>query len=350
MPRKVASAPQPYSGKFRRSLARRTVLQILLLALLPVVLVSGSTLWLTQQQITNQLNQQFQSVSRNYSTQLTTLFETRQKSLNSIENNKSFNVALDTFMTGNLTQIEKEAVEARIIELINSQNISSTEQIFDHVAVVAPSGDILLSTNPDWKGLNISQNSSLQRMVGSDDSRLVFNPDPLYNNQVILVTPSLFVSNDMSSLATLMGFTISDIPSNILSSITAYFPTGQAYLYTADKNLITYDQYLKQLTQISIDINHQSMFNSLTLPENLDRNRNVTSLSGTDVINYTSLISTINTYTIIEVPRRTYRDQLTSILKLNLQILAAALLVVGGAVYFSTRRLVRPIVNLADIS
>lgn len=350
MPRKVASAPQPYSGKFRRSLARRTVLQILLLALLPVLLVSGSTLWLTQQQITNQLNQQFQSVSQNYSTQLTALFESRQKSLNSIENNKSFNVALDTLLTGNLTQAEKQSVEARILELIDVQNVSSAEQMFDHVAILTPSGDILLSTNPEWKGLNISQNTNLQRMVGSDDSRLVFNPAPLYTNQVVLVTPSLFASNDLTNLVTIMGFTVSNIPSNILSSITAYFPTGQAYLYTADKNLITYDQYLQQLTQITIDLNHQSMFNSLTLPENLDRNRNVKSLSGTDVVNYTSRISAINTYTIIEVPRRTYRDQLTSILKLNLQILAAAMLVVGTIVYFSTRRLVRPIVTLADIS
>lgn len=351
MPRKDASAPSPSSGKFNQSLTRKTVIQVLLLALLPVILVSAGTLWSTQRLITDQLNQQFKSISASYSTQLTNLTTTRQASLDTIKNSKTFIEAANVLLSASANQSAQKTASTQILNLIGQLNAPQAGQLtFDQIILIEPTGDVLLSTNPDWTGQNFSKVEAIQKLVGSNSSVITYNLAPLYNNQTIVISSKLFVANDMSKVITIMGFTSSPLPGQLLANITTYFPTGQAYYYTPDKKLITYDAILKTATELEINESHRAQIAPMLTTESLGISQNTTSVTGQKVINYATYVSPIGTYLILEVPQRIYLDQIQSLLRLNLIILAGAALVIGVLVFFSTRQLTRPLVNLANIS
>lgn len=352
MPRKDAPAASPSSGKFKQSLTRNTVIQVLLLALIPVILVSVGTLWSTQRLITDQLDQQFASIAQSYSTQLTNLVDSRQTSLRLIKNTRTFANSVDVLLDPASNLSSKKTANMQVLNLIEQLNISRAgELVFDEIILIKANGEVVLSTNPEWDVQSLGSIPAIQNLIiNTNSSAITFNLAPLYNNKTVIITSQLYISNDMTNVVTLMGFTLAPLPSQLLANVVTFFPTGQAYYYTPDEKLVTYDAVLRTATELEINPDHKAHIASLLTPENIGRRQNTVSVTGQRVINYTSYISPINSHLILEIPQRIYLDQLSNLLRLNLIVLSAAALIVGVFVFISTRRLTRPLVQLANIS
>ncbi len=55
---------------------------------------------------------------------------------------------------------------------------------------------------------------------------------------MVLLTASTYIKNDLTQLATIVGYSKSDLPNTLISTAQLYFPTANAYFFTGDKDLV----------------------------------------------------------------------------------------------------------------
>ncbi len=351
MPQRAESLPSKKNFHFRHKLARRTVLQVLLLALLPVIAVSTAILILSRQLLTNQLSAQFNTVHQNYANQLANLVNSRQATLDKLKQDMQFSEAANVLLNPQATESQLSLARWQILAVVANVNFSpGAEASFDQIIIADPLGNILFSTQPDWLGKNYSSIPSLQRLLGTNESNLIYDIPELYPNQTVLVSSRVFVSNQVDSIVTIMGFSLNNLPRDLLANIKTYFPAGVAYLYTSNQQILAYDSANNRIVALQLDENQQERWVSRISTAAQAKTIDSLSFQGMPILSYAAPLPGTKSSLIIEVPQDFFLNQFQQIINLSLLLLGVALVLVGGLVYLGINRIVRPLVKLSGIA
>ena len=223
---------------------------------------------------------------------------------------------------------------------------TSFQPIFDQLAVILADGEVLASTNNQWKGQDFSQNPAINQILGTNKSITVFNPTPLYNKELIIFTAHTLPAEPGQPQMTLVGSSVSFLPLTYLSGAGSFFQSGHAYLLTKDNTLVGVDstgQNLIQifpdqayLTQLKATINKGGGLGNISLPDNKQ------------FITYSKSLPQNQANLILEVPEYSLLQQITLLDPFTLVLFAISLLITGVIVYFGSTSIVNPLLQLSN--
>lgn len=349
--RATPAKSQPKQSRFRQSLARRTVFQVLLLALLPVIAVSTAILILSRQLLTDQLSTQFNTVHQNYSNQLVNLVNSRQSTLDKLKQDPQFSEAANVILNPGSTESQLSLARWQILAVVANVNFSpGAEASFDQIIIADPLGNVVFSTQPDWLANNYSSSPTFQRLLGTNESNLLYNLPPLYLDQTVLVSSRVFISEEVDGIVTIMGFSINNLPRDLLANIKTYFPTGTGYIYTSNQQILRYSAEVNRIVPITLDENQQTRWVSRISSAGQTQILDSLSFDEQPILSYAAPLPGTKSSLIIEVPRDFFLNQFQYIINISLILLGVALVLVGGLVYLGINRIVRPLVKLAGVA
>ncbi len=348
MPAKVSKSPKDAPRQFRSSLARNTIILILILALLPVAAIGGATLLQIQQLLKNQTSSQFQTVSQNFVAQLENITATRQSLLGAIKSDDVFSQNLNILMDPASDEFDRFEADMAVSTSVSRFAFSpTTEKLIDGLAIFHPDGSLLFSTNESWLESASDLDPAIRRLMGTNDSALVYDVPPYYPKQLVLISAKVFISNDIDQIVTMMSFSLPKEPQELLNTANIYFPDTVAYYYTSDKTLVYVDA-AGQLSEIPLS---EAQVDSISAMQALSGDKKIQeALSPENEPTYAYLQSVggLKTALMLEMPRQVLNRQIQALARVNLLLIGISILIVSGLVYLGTMGVVRPLVRLAN--
>ncbi len=336
---------------FRTSLTNRTVIQILLLALLPVILISLATTLRLKSQLQEQLASRLINVSTTIGSQLQDLADDRRDSLVHLKEDSAFIEGMNVLLSVNSSDTEKSNAIEDINGVLDQYFMfGGSEPIFENIAIYDINGNLIHSYKTNWLGTTSILPQDIQQLLATNESALTYDLPPYFPRQMVLLTASLYSNPDLSKIATVIGFSETNLPQNLISNAQLYFTGSNAYFLSKEK-------FLAGL----------GLSNQMVAPENLDQeqlgvirtivdhsaSKGVVPVSWLDnriVYGFAKPISSLKTTLIVVVPQIYVSSQLKGINDTNILLFGVASIIISILLYWGTRRIIRPIVDLASVT
>ena len=198
--------------QFKRRLARRTVVQLLLLTMIPFLALGGFAVLRLRSQLTQQISTQVLSISSYYAEQLNELAKDRGDSLSELIYTPRVFDNMSTVIESNARN--SEYFQARFSiqgEFFNYTTVTE-DQLFDQLFVLRPDGTVAFSTNTSWEDQQFSDFPFIGQFMDSDNAELIFNPEPLYSNQFVMITSRIIRNENGQHIGTVYGTTLTNLP------------------------------------------------------------------------------------------------------------------------------------------
>ena len=161
------SASTPIQEKqpvFRRNLVQRVIVGLLLIALVPILIISAVTFIRTRNTVQSQALSQLSSLADSYSVQIQQFVTTRRQALDQINQSAGFDTNVAVLFQGKSASTYYFAL-ASLTNYINQYIETPTEKIFDQVSIVDTDGTVLVSSNPALTGsIQIGRASCRERV------------------------------------------------------------------------------------------------------------------------------------------------------------------------------------------
>lgn len=348
MSEQIVSAPlQEKTPVFRRNLVRRVLVGLLLIALVPILIVSAVTFIRTSNTFQTQALSQLTSLAESYKLQIDQFVATRRQALDQINQSAGFDTNVSVLFQGQSASTYYFALSA-LTNYINQYIETPTERIFDQVSIVDIDGTVLVSSNAALTGSILSDSYIIRSMYQVNKSVLAYDPGGMFPGQLVLITSKIYINPQGAPGLTLIGFSSSPIPLSQLNTSQSFFESSKGYILTSDNSLVTTDQ-----TSVNPVIVEQTAEELELLQSRLPRGGvgtqyQYSNRAGEPVFGYYKNLPVVSSNLIIEVPQSVVLGQLQDLLPFTLILLGALMLISALIVYFSSRSIVKPLVDLAN--
>lgn len=331
---------------FRNVLVRRVLGGLLFIALIPILVISILNFLRTQNVLQTQVISQLSSLSSSYSQQVEQYSTTRRQALDQINQSAGFDTNILTLYQGKSASSYYLALSS-ITNYFNQYIQTPTEKIFDQVSIVDSAGLVLVSSNQDLTGKNLTDSFFLRSLYQSNSSAFSYDPGGLFPGQLVLVTTKIYKNPLGAPGLTLIGFSTSSLPLSLLNTSQSFFPSSNGYLLTADNKLVSADPetglpIVNEIPQDTLDTIKTRLASS-----GEGQDYQYLGINTMPVYGYYKALRFAKSDLIIEVPREAILGQIRSMVPFTLIVLAALMVVSGVLVYLSSRRMVRPLTELA---
>ncbi len=348
MSEQFASTPiQEKQPVFRKNLVQRVLIGLLLIALIPILIISTVTFIRTRNTVQSQALGQLASLADSYSFQIEQFVATRRQALDQINQSAGFDSNVAVLFQGRTASTYFFALSS-LTNYINQYIETPTEKIFDQVSIVDIDGTVLVSSNPDLTGTILSDSYIIRSMYQLNKSVLAYDPGGLFPGQVVLITSKIYINPEGAPGLTLVGFSASPVPLSQLNTSQSFFESSAGFILATDNNLITTDQ--KTISPIIVPQTSDELgaIQSRLTSGGLGTQYQYIDKSGAQVFGYYKNLPAVSSNLIIEVPQSVVLGQLQDLLPFTLILLTALMLISAIIVYISSRRIVKPLVDLAN--
>ncbi len=331
---------------FRNILVRRVLVGLLFIALVPVIVISLVTFVRTRDVMETQAIEQLSSLATSYSQQLEQFISTRRQALDQINQSAGFDSNVSVVFQGTTSAGYVQAFSS-LSNYINQYIQTPTEKIFDQVSIIDSAGTVLVSSDRTLTGKNLSESYFIKSLYQTNSSVLSYEAGGLFPGKLVLITTKIYKNPAGAPGLSLIGFSSSPLPLSTLNSSQSLFKSSQSFLLTADNKLISVDT----LTGDPI-LNTLSSENLATLKDRFSssgtgQNHIYSNQAGLRVYGFYKTLPFAQSNLLMEVPQNIIVGQVQNLLPFTLIILAALMALSGVIVYFSTRRMVSPLTDLA---
>lgn len=331
---------------FRNILVQRVLIGLLFIALVPVVVVSLVNFIRTRNVLQTQAIDQLSSLSNTYSQQLEQFISTRRQALDQINLSTGFDANIALLYQGSSTSGYGQAFNS-VFNYINQYIQTPTEKIFDLVAVIDSAGTVLVSSDRKLTGKNLSDSYFIKALYQTNSSVLSYEGGGLFPGKLVLVTTKIYKNPAGAPGLSLIGFSTSPLPLSTLNSSQSFFKSSQGYLLTADNKLISVDAKSGDPVLNSISEDYATLLKNRFSTSGSGQNIIYVNPNGSRVYGYYKPLTFAKSNLLLEVPQDIIVGQVQQLVPFTLILLAALMLLSGMIVYFSTRRMVTPLTDLA---
>ena len=348
MSEQLASTPiQEKQPVFRRNLVQRVLIGLLLIALVPILIISAVTFIRTRNTVQSQALGQLASLADSYSFQIEQFVATRRQALDQINQSAGFDTNVAVLFQGKSASTYYFAL-ASLTNYINQYIETPTEKIFDQVSVVDIDGTVLVSSNPELAGTILSDSYIVRSMYQLNKSVLAYDPGGLFPGQLVLITSKIYINPEGAPGLTLIGFSASPVPLSQLNTSQSFFESSAGYILATDNTLITTDQATISPIIVAQTSDELGTIQSRLPIGGLGTQYQYNDKNGAQVFGYYKNLPAVSSNLIIEVPQSVVLGQLQDLLPFTLILLTALMLVSALIVYISSRRIIKPLVDLAN--
>ncbi|GAP14905.1 protein containg PAS domain S-box [Longilinea arvoryzae] len=343
------SKDQPRT-QFKRSLARRTVAQLLFLTVIPFLLMAGFSMFRLRAQLEQQITAQVLSMSNYYTEQLTDLVQSRGDSLSELINDSKISANLPTVITSKARDSKYFTARYSIQGDFYNYTGAADDQEFDQLVVLRSDGSVAFSTARTWENQNFGEYSFLAPFMDKDSAQLVYNPQPLYSDQFVMITSRIIRDEKGQHIGTIFGTTLTSMPISLLNYAETLLPSARSFYYTYDKNLIGFETGTKNIADLKINNGQRNIIESL-IAQGSDKLHVVQSMViGKETFSLAKQVKELNTYFILSIPTETIFSQIQVFSPTTILIFFLATVLIGLAIYFGANQIVRPLEKLSAIS
>jgi len=348
MSEQLASTPiQEKQPVFRKNLVQRVLVGLLLIALVPILIISAVTFIRTRNTVQSQALSQLSSLADSYSVQIQQFVATRRQALDQINQSAGFDTNVAVLFQGKSASTYYFAL-ASLTNYINQYIETPTEKIFDQVSIVDTDGTVLVSSNPNLTGTILSDSYTIRSMYQLNKSVLAYDPGGLFPGQLVLISSKIYINPQGAPGLTLIGFSTSPIPLSQLNTSQSFFESSAGYILATDNTFISTDEETVAPIVVPLTSDELGVIQSRITTGGLGSQYQYNDLNGTQVFGYYKNLPVVSSNLIIEVPQSVVLGQIEDLLPFTLILLTALMLISALIVYLSSRRIVKPLVDLAN--
>ncbi len=343
------SKDQPRT-QFKRSLARRTVAQLLLLTVVPFFLMGGFVLFRLRAQLEQQVTTQILSMSEYYTQQLTDLVQSQGDSLSALIDDPKISANLPTVIGSKARDSKYFTARYSIQGSFYSSTSTTDDRLFDQLFLVRPDGSVAFSTTRSWENQNFGELSFLAPFLDRDSAQLVYNPQPLYPDQFVMITSRIIRDENGQHIGTVFGTTLTTMPVSLLSYAETLLPSARSYYYTSDNNLIGFESGTKNIANLNINPGQRTIIEDLIAQGSSQLHIIQSAITGRESFSLAKQVKELNTYFILTIPTEIIYSQIQVFNPATIIIFFLAIGLIGLLIYFGANQVVQPLEKLSAIS
>jgi GAF domain-containing protein/HAMP domain-containing protein len=357
----MSQAADSYSveNQFRGKLARKTLLRLLPLVLLPVLILGAITINNTNNLLRTQLEEQITLTGQDQKKQYQNLVAEKEIFLANLENDSEFAAILNDFLTSPTDSPEYQSLKTQVIDYYQTA-LTQDPAYFDDLIITASDTSILVSTTPEWEGEQMAS-AAYQSLFDKPSSIALYHNAPFYygltlSNKLRLFTSQPHLTANGEAEYNLIGISNEGEFLTILRIGSVAYPSAEIYMVTHPTKdsaylgitpgigvspykinpLIPTFEHVESITPLLMSTNPHGLveFDS--------------SVSKQTVIARYDWVPELQIGMIIEVPKEDIIGPLRSTAILNIGLFLLAMAVLGVLIFFSTRRLVQPIQDVTQ--
>ncbi len=342
----INSTTQIKPRVFRNVLVQRVLIGLLLIALVPIIVISVVNFIRTSDVLQTQAINQLSSLAESYSQQLDQFAITRRQALDQINQSAGFDNNVVILFQG-ISAPGYTQASTSLSNYINTYIQTPTEKIFDQVVIVDSAGKVLISTNRTLTGKNLTDSYFIRALYQTNSSLFSYEAGGLFPGQLVLITSKIYRNPLGAPGLTLIGFSSSSLPLTSLNTSQSFFNESQGYLLTADNELISADPNTGSPVVNELTSDNLSLIENRLLTSGDGQNQIYTNSSNNRVYGYYKPLSFVQSNLIIEVPQSIIIGEVQSLLPFTLILLSALMVISGLIVYIASRRMITPLTDLA---
>ncbi len=351
------ATPIPDSEKriFRGSLAANLVRWLLLFTFIPLTLMAGVAYLRARTLLREQVVNQSQSLINAQVTGWERELKTKEIRLDRLVHEGDFATNLELAFQANPRSAEYATARAAAISALNSLNNEEGMPTFNQFLLIRPSGQIVMASNSKWEGQTLADLGRISSLSIEHRSSILFGLEPLYTNDVILVTAVDVKPASKPKLGTLIGITESQQVQKNLIGLQELSPQSEAFYILPPDRFIAIDPYTNQLTSTSFSESQQEdvlpaldkMMGDETLPPAALEYRDA---SGEAMLAQVKWIPSMHAGIAMQVPQQAIYGQLTSLVPFTILLVIATLTAMGLVLVVGANRVIQPLRALTMIT
>jgi len=331
--------------KFRGKLARTMLTVLIPIAIVPLLLMGGLAYVRSRQILISQIESTLIAIEQQQQSSLDLWIQARDEKISGYY---FYPDVVEAFQTvDQLRNVESPQFgDARDLILTTLERINDPEDLIHQFFVVSPDGEILVSSNQRHEGTNIIDTPYFEQLSTDHERLAIFNPEPIYNSlAVILARP--YYTIDGEHLVTIWGLTGMSRLEGLFSDITLL--GIRFYLITNDGDYVGLGPNIKNDADAPTfhpSAEQEQLFNFPSDPT-INDVVDLTSFDGQNVMASYIPIPELKAGLVIEIPTTSIIQQLQNLPYFGV-LLAFAILLSALLTWFGTRRIVRPILEVAE--
>ena len=335
---------QKATPEFRGSLVRTVIISLVIIALLPAMIIGATSYFQFRNTLKTQTISQISSLAQTYSFQIEQLNSTTQYSMLSFASSSTILDALSVAKDSSYYFMNDKTLEPFLQNTIQSLGTSDVFAIY----AVRSDGRIFFSSKINQIGNMLSKNEAILSLVGTSNSAMIYNPDGLYPNQLILISAFTKQIEGISSPVTFIYYSKPDLFTSLLKGPLSYFTSAHVFFITSDGKFVSLNPVMQTPELSTTTEEVQKNISDLAATAGGGNDYSYTNYEDKKVYAYIRPISQLNGAYVLEVPIDSVQSQLQVLLRFILILLAVALLLSGLFAFIGARQIAVPLVDLSD--
>jgi len=341
-------------NKFKGSLAGTLVRTLLIFTFIPLALMAGGAYFRARSLLREQAITQSQKLLSSQLKLVESGVINKESQLEHLLKSSDFTILAELAVHANPQNEEFKKIRNSVIKELQNLNAQTDGPSFSQFLLMDSSGNIKISSNPDWQGLTINP-ALFDQTSDIYHSKFLYSVPPLYNNELILVTAFNYQTERGSTIGALIGITEKDElqrlvqPLNSLSplaTINFILPNNQLiYSDPAKKEFILVDDSSASQDKLTTKLSELIQEESL-LPQALD----VTAPNGNAALAQIQWSPTIQSGVVLEVHTVDVYADITSLAPFTIILVLVTLIALGLVLALVINRVIKPLRTLSEIT
>jgi PAS domain S-box-containing protein len=330
--------------EFRGSIVRTIVIGLLIVALLPALIFGTVSYLQFSNSIKTQTISEITSLAQSYSFEIEQLSSVTQSSIIGLANASAVTTGMSQYSLNSYYFFNSAAMSDLLTSTIDNM---SDNGVFA-ICAVQSDGRVIFGSKKTQIGTILTKEKTIVDLIGTSKSAMIYNPDSNSPNQLVLVTAYTKKYAGLSSPVTILYYAKPTLLTTILKNPLSYFNAAHVFFITSDGKSVSLNSVMQtpELTKISDE--KLASLNEMAAKSVNGQDYTYENYLDTSVYAYMRPISQVNATYVIEVPINSVQDQLQSLIRYSLILLAAVLLISGIIAYVGARSLAVPLVSLSD--
>lgn len=347
--------PDSDQKRFRGSLAGTLVRTLLIFTFIPLALMAGAAYLRTRALLREQVIDQTQSLLNLQLANVDRTIKTKQIRLDRLVHRGDFGRTIELALHANPLSSEFQNIRSDVLAGFQTLNLEESGVIFNQFLLLDSDGLIRVASRPEWEGLILSSTSDFSQINATNKSITLFGFQPLYPNQLVLITVVDYETASGSKLGRLVGITESQEIQKILRTLMDLSPLAEAYFIVPPNQFIASDPYTGEivLTEASpsqkenvVPVLNSMMDKDVINPVALEFD----AANDVPVLTQVKWLPSMHAGIALQIRQDTIYGQLNTLVPFTIALVALTLTAMALVLLIGANRVIKPLRMLTNIT
>ncbi len=337
--------------RFRRSLSRSLALVLVVLSFIPMLIMGGASYLRARALLFQQAISQMESSMTTQVEEVQELARIRLIRLDRLIVRPDTHALYERAFHINRLSPDYTQVRSQFLEAFNTVNKEG--RLFNQFFLMNPQGRIVLASNAAWEGLTLDQTPASFLLQQDHKTFALYDLRPLYQEEVALYSIVQVYTEKGSLLGVLVG--VSEAPSieEIFNSVQRLNPDSQVYMINHESLFLRLDSVTRTIKPFTPFPEQQARLESL-FQRWQGREESAFSTveyaigEGERLMAHIRWVPALHVAMVLEIPQSVLLRDLNSLVPFTFFLFVAVALVNSLVVSGLSRRLIRPLLSLAE--